>query len=87
MARGLAAIPGVRLAWPVQVNEVFAIAPRRVVEPLRSAGAQFYEWTSRAVAAERAPREGEAFLRFVCSFDTRDAEVDQLVAIISANSE
>jgi threonine aldolase len=85
LARGLAAIPDVRLAWPVQVNEVFAIAPRAVVEPLRKAGAQFYEWTSRAVAAERAPRAGEAFMRFVCSFETSDAEVDQLAAIIGAS--
>ena len=85
LARGLTAIPGIRLAWPVQVNEVFAIAPRAVTAPLRAAGAQFYEWTSRAVAPERAPRDDEAFLRLVCSFDTSDAEVDQLTAIARAH--
>jgi threonine aldolase len=82
LARGLTAIPGVRLAWPAQVNEVFAIAPRRMIEPLKEAGAQFYDWTSRAVAPDRAPSGDEAFLRLVCSFETSDAEVDRLTAIM-----
>ncbi|HLH51974.1 MAG TPA: beta-eliminating lyase-related protein, partial [Roseiarcus sp.] len=85
LARGLAALPGVRLAWPAQINEVFAIAPRAVVAPLQAAGARLYEWTSRAVALERAPRPGEAFLRLVCSFETSDAEIDQLTSIVKAH--
>ncbi|HLW92890.1 MAG TPA: low specificity L-threonine aldolase [Roseiarcus sp.] len=81
LAQGLAALPGVRLAWPRQVNEVFPIVPRAVIAPLQAAGARIYEWTSRAVAPSVAPREGEAFLRLVCSFETKDAEVDQLIAM------
>ena len=85
LARSLETIPGVRLAWPAEVNEVFPIVPRAVVAPLREAGAQFYEWTSRAVARERALGAGEAFLRLVCSFETSDEEVDRLVAIARAH--
>jgi len=85
LARGLAALSGVRLAWPAQINEVFAIAPRAVVAPLQAAGARVYEWTSRAVAPDRAPRPDEAFLRLVCSFETSDAEIDQLTSIVKAH--
>jgi threonine aldolase len=86
LARGLESIPGVRLAWPCQVNEVFPIAPRTAIAPLKAAGAKIYEWTSRAVAPSVAAKENETFLRLVCSFETTDAEVDQLIAIVRANS-
>jgi threonine aldolase len=79
LSRSLTAIPGVRLAWPTQVNEVFVVAP------LNAAGARIYEWTSRAVSPEAAPRDGEAFIRLVCSFETSDAEVDRLVSIVRAS--
>jgi threonine aldolase len=82
LGSGLTAIPGVRLAWPRQVNEVFAIAPRSVLAPVLAAGVRLYEWTSRAVAPSLAPREDETFLRLVCSFETTDAEVDQFLAIV-----
>jgi threonine aldolase len=81
LAVGLAEIPGVRLAWPAQVNEVFPIAPRSLVGALRAAGAGFYEWSSRAAAPALAAREDEAFMRLVCSFETSDAEIDQFLSI------
>ena len=49
----------------------------RLVAALRAEGAGFYEWSSRAVAPALAPREDEAFLRLVCSFETSDAEIDR----------
>jgi threonine aldolase len=85
LADGLADIPGVRLAWPAQANEIFPIAPRPVVAALQAAGAGFYEWSSRAVAPAVAAREGEAFLRLVCSFETSDAEVDRFLAIVQSH--
>src|ERR1700761_8183630 len=74
LAAGLAAISGVRLAWPRQANEIFPIVPRGLVKVLAAEGAGFYEWSSRAVAPAVAAREGEAFLRLVCSYETSDAE-------------
>jgi threonine aldolase len=82
LADGLAGISGLRLAWPTEVNEVFPIGPRALVPALRARGVGFYEWTSRALAPALAPREDEAFLRLVCSFETSDAEVDGLLAIV-----
>ena len=85
LADGLAAIPAVRLAWPRQVNQVFPIAPRSLVAALRAEGVGFYEWSSRAVPAALAPREDEAFLRLVCSFETSDSEIDRFLAIVRSH--
>jgi threonine aldolase len=85
LAHGLSAIPGLRLAWPRQVNQVFPIAPRSLVAALRAEGVGFYEWTSRAVPPALAPREDEAFLRLVCSFETSDSEIDRFLAIVSGH--
>ena len=48
---------------------------------LKEAGARYYEWPSRALAPEQAPREGEVFVRLVCSFATDPADVARFVAI------
>lgn len=85
LSEGLARIPAVRLAWPTQVNEIFPIAPRSLVAALRAENVGFYEWSSRAVAPAMAPRENEAFLRLVCSFETSDAEIDQFLAIAGSH--
>ena len=34
LARGLAATPGVRLAWPTEANEVFVVAPNAMVDAM-----------------------------------------------------
>jgi threonine aldolase len=85
MATGLVGVGPVRLAWPRRVNEIFAIAPRPLAAGLQAEGVAFHEWSSRAVAPSTAPREGEAFLRFVCSFETDNAEVDQFLAVVNAH--
>jgi threonine aldolase len=82
LADGLAQIPGLRLAWPAQVNEIFPIGPRALVAALRAQGAGFYEWSSQAVAPALAPRDTEAFLRLVCSFETSEAEIDRFLGIV-----
>jgi threonine aldolase len=85
LARGLAEIGRIRLAWPRRVNEVFPIAPRSLVAALQAEGVGFHEWGSRALAPSMALREGEAFLRLVCSFDTSEAEIDRFLAIVRAH--
>lgn len=82
LAAGLGAVAGARLAWPAQANEVFAILPRRALAPLRAAGAQFYEWNSRAFAAGEAPKADEICVRLVCSFATESAEVEAFLAAL-----
>lgn len=84
LAAGLAAIPGVRLPWPSQANEVFAILPRRAETALKAAGARTYDWGARGLEDSEKPRPDEAFLRLVASFSTTEAEVDSLLAIASS---
>ena len=77
----LAKTPGVRLAWPTEANEVFVIAPAAMARAWRAAGAAFHEWSTRAMARERAPREGETLVRLVTSFETNPDEIERLLAL------
>jgi threonine aldolase len=84
LARGLVGTPGVRLAWPTEANEVFVVAPSAMVERWRLAGAVFYEWSTRSLAPERAPRQGETLVRLVASFETASSEIDRLMSLCAA---
>ena len=77
----LAKTPGVRLAWPSEVNEVFVVAPATTVGLWRAAGATFHEWGTRSMARDRSPREGETLVRLVTSFETSPEEIDRLLAL------
>jgi threonine aldolase len=79
LSAALARLPGVRLAWPTEINEVFVVVPSDVVSCWRASGAKFYDWSTRSLAAERAPRQGETLVRLVTSFETGSDEIDQLV--------
>ena len=81
LARVLAGTPRVRLAWPTEANEVFVVAPTAMVERWRAAGAVFHEWSTRSLAQERAPRNGETLVRLVTSFETESSEIDRLLSI------
>jgi threonine aldolase len=87
LARGLAATPGVRLAWPTEANEVFVVAPKAMVDRWRAAGAVFHEWSTRSLAPERASRNGEMLVRFVASFETESSEIDRLMSICATVPE
>jgi threonine aldolase len=82
LTAGLVGVPGIRLAWPRQANEIFPIVPRTLPKTLTAEGVGFYEWSSRAVAPGLVAREGEAFLRLVCSFETSDTEIDRFLALV-----
>jgi threonine aldolase len=77
LAGELAALPGVRLAWPVQANELFVIAPRALVERLREEGAEFYDWDSAALPADTSLGEHETLIRMVTSFATSSRDVER----------
>ncbi|WP_131743141.1 threonine aldolase family protein [Actinomadura roseirufa] len=76
MARRLAdaarPLPGVEITRPVEANEVFALIPRDVADRLRERFA-FYTWDERT---------GE--VRWVCSFDTTESDVDAFAAALTA---
>ncbi|MCC2098508.1 MAG: low specificity L-threonine aldolase [Hyphomicrobiales bacterium] len=79
LARGLKQIKGVRLPWPVDVNEVFAILPGKVDKALKEAGALYYNWSPVALEPRQQPKSGEVFVRLVTSFATRPEDVDRFL--------
>lgn len=86
LATALAVISGVRLAWPVEANEVFAILPRTAHLALKQAGARYYPWSADRLAIEERPAPDEVFVRLVTSFVTREADIDRFVGIVAANT-
>jgi threonine aldolase len=82
---GLLATPDIRAAWPCDANEVFLITSSERLARWRAAGALFYDWPTRAIAPEAAPRPGETLFRLVTSFETTDAEIDSLLALARAD--
>lgn len=66
MAAGLAALPGVELAYPVEANEVFVRLPEAAISALEAAGFHFYRWDG-------------TLLRLVTAFDTPGWAVDAFV--------
>ena len=70
IAAGLGTIEGVTLAAPVEANELFVVASPKVLTTVADAGVLFY-------------RRGHALGRFVCRWDTSDADIDTLVNAIA----
>lgn len=68
LGQGLAELPGVRLASPVEANLVFAALPPAAVEELAATGARF------------ARRPGSV-IRLVTRFDGTHDEVDRFLAV------
>ena len=70
LAQGLEKLPGARLVYPTEANEVFVDLPREVIAGLEAEGAQFYRWGSA----------DSTVLRLVCAFNTTPQSVDAFVA-------
>ena len=69
IAAGLQDIPGARLLAPVEANEIFLELPSTTMDALEADGFQFY-------------RRSRSLARFVCRFDTTEAEADALLAAL-----
>jgi threonine aldolase len=69
IAAGLREIPAARLLAPVEANELFLTLPETAMDALEAAGFQFY-------------RRSKTLARFVCRFDTTEAEADALIAAL-----
>ncbi|PCI03965.1 MAG: low specificity L-threonine aldolase [Hyphomicrobiales bacterium] len=78
---GIAASNRIRAAWDGQANEVFAIMQAEDAEKLQQAGAHFYEWpTPHKLASSLS--DNEKMYRFVTSFATKKADIDQLLSTL-----
>ncbi len=81
LSRGLVELPGVRLAWPTEANEVFPILPKGVDEALRRAGAMYHSWSDLSLAAGEAVGEDEVLVRLVTAFNTAPQSIEALLAV------
>ncbi len=86
LAGSLSEIPGVRLVWPVDANEVFVTMPRVLADRLQHEGAEFYEWYADSLPVGFTLGPEDAFVRLVCSFATTDAHVEEFVSRAAALS-
>jgi len=68
---GVRGLPGVRIAWPVQANAVFAELPPALARAAEAFGAY-------------PPDEVSGLVRLMCSWDTMPEHVDALVAALAA---
>ena len=76
VAAALEGVSGVRLAAPVEANEVFPIMPHRLFEALQRAGASFYEWPLDGLSAD------EVCARLVLSFATPQEDVGKFIELV-----
>ncbi|HEX3810797.1 MAG TPA: beta-eliminating lyase-related protein [Rhizomicrobium sp.] len=73
LAKELASIGSVEIAYPVEANAVFASLPDDVAARLREQGAKFYDW---------APSSGgRTLVRLVCSFATPERDIGRFAGI------
>jgi threonine aldolase len=69
IAAGLCDIPAARLLAPVEANEIFLEIPSATMDALEADSFQFY-------------RRSKSLARFVCRFDTTEAEADALISAL-----
>jgi threonine aldolase len=72
LATAVAELPGVAVTHPVQSNAVFAIVPHEAIDPLREQF-PFYVWD-----------ENRDEVRWMCSWDTTEEDIERLVSAVSA---
>jgi threonine aldolase len=86
LADGLLRLPGVRLAWPTQANEVFPIVPKRIHAALQEAGARYLTWTEISLPPDERIGAGEELIRLVVSFATTEADIARLLEVAASAS-
>ncbi len=71
LAEGLAAVPGVEILHPVEINEIFPRFPKAMAEGLKAEGFLFYTWGGD---------EDRVEARLVTAFNTRPEDVEAMIA-------
>lgn len=74
LGAGLAALPGAKLAHPVQANEVFVDLPEAAIVAIEQAGFAVYRWFG----------PGTQRLRLVASWNSLEADAERLIATAKA---
>ncbi|PCJ70391.1 MAG: threonine aldolase [Rhodobiaceae bacterium] len=81
LRQGLAALPGVRLAFPTQSNELFVIMPKELFKTLTGAGATLFPWPLDVLPSGATVGPDEMLARLVTSFATQKDEVDAFLSL------
>ncbi|WP_411816730.1 threonine aldolase family protein [Hyphococcus sp. DH-69] len=76
LSAGLAAIDGVAISYPTEINEVFACFPDGIAEKLRAEGYWLYPWITPG-----DPANGK-MSRMITSFRTTDEEVETYLDLV-----
>jgi threonine aldolase len=84
LSEGLMQVPGVRLAWPTEANEVFPIIPQALDRALKAAGILYNPWTELSLPGSERVAENEVLMRLVASWATREEDVRKLLEIASS---
>ena len=72
LSKGLAALPGIELAYPTQSNEVFVSMPAVLIERLSAQG----------LSVNDEELDGKA-VRFVAAWNTPESQVDDLLKVLA----
>ncbi len=73
LSDGLTATEGCKIWYPTEANEVFVSFPDGVADKIRAKGAMFYPWVTPGDPASSTMQ------RLICSWATREQEVDALL--------
>jgi threonine aldolase len=69
LAQGLEGLPGVKLCYPVEVNEIFVQLPETVIRGLLAEGFKFYRWQG----------DNSTIVRLVTAFNTSETDVTTFI--------
>jgi threonine aldolase len=84
LSEGLSRLPGVRLGWPTEANEVFPIIPQALDQTLKAAGILYHPWTELSLPETERVGAGEVLIRLVASWATREEDVRKLLDVASS---
>jgi threonine aldolase len=84
LSKGLLQLPGVRLGWPTQANEVFPIIPKALDRALKAAGILYHPWTELSLPGTERVSDHEVLIRLVTSWASREEDVHRLLEIASS---
>ncbi|HEY9632814.1 MAG TPA: low specificity L-threonine aldolase [Coleofasciculaceae cyanobacterium] len=77
LAQGIIGLPGVKLCYPVEANEIFIQLPEAVIQGLLAEGFQFYRWQG----------EHSTIVRLVTAFNTTQTDVTAFIEAAQCYSQ
>lgn len=83
-SEGLARLPGVRLAWPTEANEVFPIVPRALDSALRAAGAHYHARSTTGLSEGQVLAD-DVLIRLVFSFASAEEDVRRFLDVAASS--